>query len=141
MWANTFESRLTDWNRLRQGIQSIDSESLLIINDWWFRAPMITHNLHWADVHEWPDPWDLLADDKWCDLARGLGMLYTILMIDDTVRKNVQLIGTQDYNLVLVDSGKYILNWSPQVILNIHSIHQPILRTVSGEQIYNLIGE
>jgi hypothetical protein len=30
----------------------------------------------------WPDPWQLLSDDVYCEVARGLGILYTITLLD-----------------------------------------------------------
>lgn len=141
MWPVDFETRLTEWSHLRSSAQSLDTAALQSINDWWFRAPMINHHLHWDDAAQWPDPWDLLSENQWCDLARALGIVYTILMIDENMRHRVTLVSTCQDNLVLVDDGKYMLNWSPGELLNIHSVPHPILRTLTGEQLYQRIGQ
>lgn len=141
MWPVDFETRLTEWSSLRITAQTLDSSSLLAINNWWFRAPMINHNLHWDDAVQWPDPWALLAENQWCDLARALGMLYTIMMIDESMQHRVSLVGTCQDNLVQIDNGKYMLNWCPGELLNIHSVSHPIIRSLTGKQLYQLIGQ
>ena len=120
MWPRSFEDRLVSWNQLRTDCQDLDLESALYrVNQWWMRAPWHPYGLHWDDRPTWPDPWQLLEDTAFCDLARGLGMLYTIAMIDGTSLADSCLIETQNGNLVLIDGSKYILNWNADSIVNI----------------------
>ena len=117
MWASTFEDRLRQWHDLRALRHSDPEHWLLCVNDWWFRVPTVNHYLHWHYKDQWPDPWQLLADDVYCELARALGMLYTIII--DSPSTNDALLATDDnHNLVLVEQGKYILNWCPGDIVN-----------------------
>ena len=95
-------------------------EWLLQINDWWYRAPVTARTVIWEDHQRWPDPWTLLSQDRICDLARALGMLYTVMMPHHSTH-NISLVQTDHDNLVLVDQGKYILNWAPGQLLNIRS--------------------
>lgn len=139
MWPLTFEERLQQWHLLRTTAAKMPIEQQLhAINDWWFRAPIVNRHLQWEHYPDWPDPWDLLAKDQWCDLARGLGIMYTILMIDDS--KDVSLAHCGKDNLVLVDQGKYILNWSPRELLNIDSTNIQILRQVAGVELHKNLG-
>jgi hypothetical protein len=93
--------------------------ALKAINIWWFGAPWRPYYLHWDDQAGWPDPWQLLSDDIYCDLARGLGILYTITLLDRADMVPAELILTQDgSNLVQVAKEKYILNWESNCILN-----------------------
>jgi hypothetical protein len=120
MWPKIFDARLASWNFLREHVQDLDSQPCLeAINDWWFRSPWRPYYLHWDDQNTWPDPWQLLSDDIYCDLARGLGILYTVNLLDRTDLAPADLILTQDgANLVLVAKEKYILNWSTDTIVN-----------------------
>jgi hypothetical protein len=89
------------------------------INAWWQQTPWKPYYLHWDDQPRWPDPWQLLSDDVYCDLAKSLGILYTISMLDRADMADAELILTDDgRNLVLVDKTKYILNWSPDSVVN-----------------------
>jgi hypothetical protein len=60
-----------------------------------------------------------LNDNVYCDLARALGILYTISLLDRADLTDAALVLTQDgHNLVVVDKSKYILNWSPDTVVN-----------------------
>ena len=119
-WPVNFSSRLESWNQLRDSCQTLPIESALsAINTWWFDVPWKPYYLHWDDQTFWPDPWQLLSDNWYCDLARGLGILYTITLLDraDLTSATLVLTETGD-NLVLVDNLKYILNWDRDTIVN-----------------------
>mgnify|MGYP003336154633 CR=1 FL=1 len=120
MWPKDFADRLTAWSDLRAQAQSMDcQEALEKINAWWFQIPWKPYYLHWDDLPMWPDPWQLLSDNIYCDLARGLGILYTISLLDraDLTSATLVLTETGD-NLVLVAKEKYILNWDRDTIVN-----------------------
>lgn len=122
MWETEYQARLADWNRLRQAAQPLDQhDQLLLINDWWFRAPIVNRVLRWDNYEEWPDPWNLLTNNGYCDLARALGIVYTLMMLSSPQYTDLEIITTEKGNLVQVDSGKYILNWAPGEMLNINS--------------------
>ncbi len=142
MWPTDFESRLRDWNDLRDRCQSMTdiSEIVNTINDWWFRVPTVNHYLHWDYQDEWPNAWELLHEDTYCELARALGMLYTLSMIDSPTLPEVELIQCDKGNLVLIDHGKYILNWAPRSVLNITSQSLTIRRRVGIKELEHLMG-
>ena len=120
MWPTTFDSRLASWTFLREQCQNLPVEPALArINDWWFRAPWRPYYLHWDDQNSWPNPWQLLSDNEYCEVARGLGILYTITLLDRVDLAPVRLVLTESgANLVLVSKEKYILNWEPNSIVN-----------------------
>jgi hypothetical protein len=120
MWLPNFSDRLSSWNLLRTQCQPLDTGlALTTINSWWFYSPWKPYYLHWDDIRDWPDPWQLLSDNYYCDVARGLGILYTITLLDraDLADATLVLTETGD-NLVLVDKSKYILNWDQDITVN-----------------------
>ena len=119
-WPVSFESRLDSWTQLRNQAKSLPVDAALAaINAWWFNSPWTGYHLHWDDQADWPDPWQLLDDNIFCEVARGLGILYTITLLDRADLGPAELILTQDgHNLVLVAKSKYILNWDKTSILN-----------------------
>ena len=85
MWKTTYQERLADWVRLRQAAAPLtQSEQLILINDWWFRAPIVNHLIHWENPKAWPTPWVLLNNNGYCELARALGIVYTIMTVSYT---------------------------------------------------------
>ena len=120
IWPVTFSTRLESWNQLRDQTQNLPLEVALgDINAWWFNCPWKPYYLHWDDLPNWPDPWQLLSDDVYCEVARGLGILYTITLLERADMAPADLILTEDgTNLVLVAKEKYILNWESDSIVN-----------------------
>lgn len=121
MWPKTFAERLESWNYLKRRATALDLEPALeAINHWWFQTPWTAYHLHWDDRETWPDPWQLLSDNIYCPLARGLGIMYTITLIDRPDLQDAVLAEFTADNLVQVAGGKYILNWAPASMLNIN---------------------
>ena len=140
MWPRTFAERLESWNQLRTQASTADVETALnAINSWWFQTPWRAYHLHWDDRASWPDPWQLLSDDLYCPLARGLGILYTITMLDRLDLQDAVLVEVDSDNLVLVNKKKYILNWDPEQMLNITLGHFKTHHSITQEQIQQQI--
>jgi PHD/YefM family antitoxin component YafN of YafNO toxin-antitoxin module len=54
-----------------------------------------------------------------CEVARGLGILYTITLLDRADVDSVELVLTDaGHNIVLVNKSKYILNWDKSTVVN-----------------------
>jgi hypothetical protein len=142
VWPDRYEERLAQWRQLRDANQDNPLEqALLTINDWWQSAPVVNHYLHWDDLTEWPDPWQLLADNHFCSLAKALGIVYTIQMTgrSDVTSMYIADNGDSGDNLVLVNEGKYILNWAPGELLNITSKQVSIKRSIDSKVVVKKI--
>lgn len=136
MWAKTFPERLQEWAALREQCAQLDPKSALEqINSWWFNCPWRPYHLHWDDRESWPDPWQLLDDNVYCPLARGLGILYTITLLDRPDMQDAVLTEVENDNLVLVANEKYILNWDGDEIVNINPGRQNLRRRISQQDI------
>ena len=136
MWHANFGDRLAAWNQLRtQSLSQSGPQALATINAWWFQTTWIPYHLHWDDRDNWPDPWQLLEDNIYCGLARGLGILYTIAIINHPDINDAVLIEVGSDNLVLINKKKYILNWDRDEIVNINLGQQNPRHSISLEQI------
>ena len=131
MWPSQFERRLAAWNDLRNNSADNLPALLQSINFWWNQSPWCPYHLHWDDRAVWPDPWQLLSDNVYCDLARALGIMYTIILLDRPDLSKSCIIETDAGNLVQIDHGKYILNWGQDIVLN---------NNLEQQQIKNIIG-
>jgi hypothetical protein len=136
MWPRTFEERLASWNHLRQDCADTDvSQCLLNINQWWHHTPWTPYYLHWDDQADWPDPWQLLHDNIYCGLARALGIMYTIILLDRNDLQDAEINESENDNLVLIQAGKYILNWEPDAIVNIITEPSKVSRRITQLQL------
>jgi hypothetical protein len=130
MWPVLFEERLSSWVHLRQHAPTQDIESMLHdINLWWGRCPTVNRYLHWDDK----------SNNNFCNLAKALGIVYTILMVEHPDVKQIQIAQTDEDNLVLINHGKYILNWTPREVVNIESINTSIKKTIDASELIHFI--
>ena len=145
MWPVGYEECLQSWVQLRQDCTNKPfQEQLNQIAGWWGHAPQAKHAVHWHDKENWPNPWELLADNSYDELAIALGISYTILMID-SINTTVELAQAKDSSLsdsyiVLVDDRKYILNYDPWLAVNSEQTDFTILNTVEQDQLLKKIG-
>ena len=127
MWNLKPDERLREWKALRKeiGQQSID-EACKRTSHLWSYAPYVNHYLDPdknTSAISWPDPWQLLHDNYYCDLAKALGMLYT-LYLSGHKPADIELLICRDnssrqfYNLVSLSGGKYTLNFEFDTVVN-----------------------
>jgi hypothetical protein len=114
----------------------------LEVDSFWQRVPTQNHYLHTDYIKDWPNPWQLLSDNTYCNYARALGMIYTLLLLGN---KNIDLVDAVDDNsnevvLVLVDDAKYVLNYWPDTVVNNHISNFTITRQHDLTPLYSKIG-
>ena len=76
-----------------------------------------------------------MSDNIYCDIARGLGIVYTITMLDRDDLQDAKLVEEGQNNLVLIQSRKYILNYTPDDILNTYLESGKVRRELTQQQI------
>lgn len=136
MWQKTFAERLTEWAELRSRCEALPPvEALHTIVEWWHHSPWQPYYLHWDDLSKWPDPWQLLADNVYCTVAKSLGIVYTITMMNHVDLTTAELVQTEDNDdLVLVNGGKYVINMIASPVVNTNSAVK-IKRKISQQQL------
>jgi len=121
MWQSHPERRLIAWANLRNACKDNPNLESVITNihNWWQQAPMVLRYLHTDLIDEWPDPWELIAENTYCSLAKCLGMCYTIRMLDrqDIHNLCISEVNNNDY-IVQVNNGLYTMNWNVDSIVN-----------------------
>ena len=138
-----YEYRLRSWAELRNNLKDLDiAQQCIEIDRFWQRAPMVDHYLHTDFIKDWPDPWQLLNDNTYCEYARALGMIYTHILLGT---KNIELVDAKDDNsnelaLVLVDNAKYVLNYWPETVVNNQITDFVIIRKHDITPLYSKIG-
>jgi len=122
MWQPRFDDRLLEWRELRTQAAHLKLEDAIgTIDKWWQRAPLTNHYLHIDEYEKWPLPWDLLADDIYCDLAKCLGIVYTLMLIKHKDIQSIDILQLEDFYCVRVNND-YILNYIPNEIVNSNTL-------------------
>jgi hypothetical protein len=116
-----YETRLKSWYDLRKSLENSDIKTIcLAIDKWWQYAPLVNHHLHLDEIETWPGPWDLLLENNYCQIARGLGMVYTLQLVGI---KDIDFCIAIDDNseecpLVMVDRAIYVMNYYPNTVIS-----------------------
>lgn len=143
MWSQDFESRLREWRQLRLDCQDLPlAEQLNTINNWWSHAPRVNHVIHWNDQDNWLGPWDLLAENGYCELASAFGLAYTILLVNKNVNIEIQQ-ATDEFGsdcIILVVNNDYILNWDISSVISKEQQKFKIKDTIDNNVINQLLG-
>ena len=123
MWNLLPHERLRTWQEFRNSVSEMPpKEALDKIEHLWSYAPYVKNYLHYDLVNEFPGPWELIYDNYYCNLAKALGIMYTVYLsgqdVDVEIRVYVDESFTEQYNLVYIDKGKYVLNLIHDEVVN-----------------------
>jgi hypothetical protein len=139
-----YPARLRTWHNLREVLKEADMQTICVeVDRFWQRVPLSAHYLHPADIVDWPGPWELISDNDYCIYARGLGMIYTLMLLGIN---NIDFVEAIDYNrenvvLVLVDDAKYVINYWPNSVLNISLADFTVTKQINISSIKKKIGK
>jgi hypothetical protein len=124
MWFDgRLEQRIVAWRKFRNGL-SIWPDDLERVAAAWAKAP-IRNYLTQDEEDKWPDPWQLISDNIYCDIAVALGIFYTLHFSSYPQKQGLRMVGYRlrsshkEVNLVLCEGDKYVLNYELGRIVNI----------------------
>jgi len=131
MFQQKPEDRLRSWRDFRSTLDILPLESALArVAEYWARAPFAPYHLDPESVDTWPNPWELVDENVYCDIAKCLGIVYTMLLtkhrmdLDIEVRVYENPKNLHEYNLAWFNQGKYILNMIDGAIVNIKQVEE-----------------
>lgn len=114
-WLGRPEQRLRSWRQFRLYLEKLSpSDAVAEVCKEWSMAPFVTKYLRPYDNVDWPDPWTLLNDGKFCNLAKALGIFYTLTLCIHFKDAPVELkiysdLSNEHYDLVFIDT--LVLNY------------------------------
>jgi len=123
------EPRLRAWREFRASLSFMPLETALdAVREFWSTAPFAPYYLDPAKPESWPTPWELIAENYYCDVAKALGILYTVKFSTHGPVLDAEILNCEEsgtgfaYNLVYLAQGKYVLNYADDAVVNIESI-------------------
>lgn len=117
------DERLVRWRAFRKNLDTLTlDEAVKATNELWLRCPFSPYYLDPQKPEDWPDPWTLLTENWYCDIAKALGMLYTIKYTKHDPNVELRMYHdpstNYDYNLAWIEDGKYVLNLEADEVVN-----------------------
>ena len=127
------EDRLRSWRDFRHTLDSLPlDEALDQTAKLWANSPFVPYYLDTDQINLWPDPWTLVDENIYCDIARCLGIVYTMLLSSHGANLDVEIRVYKDpkkhheFNLACFDQGKYILNMIDGEVVNIKTVEETL---------------
>ena len=133
MWKLETSERLARWRDFRKSLDALSlADACQATAEFWHTCPFNPYYLDPADPDSWPTAWDLITENYYCDLAKSLGIVYTLHFSNHTADLNPQIHIYNDpetgyvYNLSVLAQGKYVINFLDNKIVNIESINKKL---------------
>ena len=125
--------RLDRWKSFRFSLNEFSiGKAVELTNELWAACPFTPFYLDPAEPNTWPDPWTLLEENYYCDLAKVLAIIYTLHLCNHGQTLNPELriyINTKTrhtYHIAYLCDGKYVLNLIEGEIVNKQHINQEL---------------
>lgn len=123
--------RLDRWKSFRYSLNEFSiGKAVELTNELWAACPFTPFYLDPENPKSWPDPWTLLEENYYCDLAKVLGIIYTLHLCNHGADLRPELriyLNTKTrhtYHIAYLCDGKYVLNLIEGEILNKEHINQ-----------------
>ena len=81
MKNSTYEVRLAEWSSFRQSLE-ISNDPIQDVIDYYKQVPVVSIHTDPYDMSSWPDPWELVYENEYCEYCILLGMCYTLQLTD-----------------------------------------------------------
>jgi hypothetical protein len=111
----TGNERIVEWKKFRNQLETSEAP-LSEVAVYWSRAPFVNDFLDPNDPSKWPDPWHLVLDNRYDDLAISLGIAYTLKLTTRFMIENIEIhmsiLDDKKGKKYPVTIGDYALNWS-----------------------------
>ena len=90
MFYGRFEDRLESWTELRQELET-HPDPLNKVVESWSQAPLSSRTCDPYDPASWPDPWELVSENEYCDFTKILAIYYTLSLTDRFQDKHFEI--------------------------------------------------
>jgi hypothetical protein len=115
--------RLTAWKHFRETLETSNTP-FEDVADLWGHAPFVSHYLDHQNPEEWPDPWTLIANGNFDELAIVIGMLYTIKLTQRFMNSQIEIHTStspeeKDPIYMLIIDNTYVINYEYRTVSSI----------------------
>jgi len=129
MFDSFGNERLIKWKDFRQQLETSQTPFMDVAR-FWSKAPFVNPFIDPSNFTQWPDPWHLILDDRFDDLAIVLGMLYTIKLtqrfMDSNFEIHTSITGEKrSQKFFLVVDNKHVLNYEYASAVDIGQLLDP----------------
>lgn len=122
LWLSSSEDRIISWRKYRQFLETLNFDDALDnAEQIWRHAPKINKiKFDMLDIDQWPDPWQLLSNQTYCNLSQALGLFYTICLSKHSTEEIAIQISEDDFGELhaVVITKKHKINFMAKKQIN-----------------------
>lgn len=125
--------RLARWKSFRKKLDLLPiDQAIKETMEFWETCPFMPFYLDAADPESWPNPWQLIDENYYCDLAKVLGIVYTLHLSSHRSKLDPEILVYYDpeskytYHIAQFCQGKYVINLVEGEVLNKQHINQKL---------------
>lgn len=133
MFKSNPAERINLWRNFRLELDSMQLDSALdATQNFWQKCPFVPFYLEVLNPKSWPNPWDLIVENHYCDVAKALGIVYTLHLTShrNTLNPEIRIYHDTNtrhmYHIAYFCQGKYVLNLIEGEIVNKEHINQEL---------------
>lgn len=118
MFKKDYEDRLVLWNEFRHSLE-LSSTPIDDAVKFYSQAPKSKLSVDPWDKTTWPNPWELLKENIYCEFNRVLGVCYSLQLTDCFKEADFEIHISTDNNLgyvYLLEVNNKIIGWDEFVI-------------------------
>lgn len=81
MLSRTYEDRLIAWKNLRSRLD-YEEDPVQCAIDFWKPIPEVSRSIDPYDAKTWPDPWEMIEENSFCEYTKVLAIGYTLMLTE-----------------------------------------------------------
>lgn len=129
MFSKSYEERLAIWSQFRSKIET-SNNPLQDVIDFYKPAPTVSINTDPWTKEYWPNPWELIHENQYCDFCRVLGYCFSLQLTDRFKEKNFEIhIVTNDelgYEYLLFVDDSWVLGYDKNKPIHVTDIAEKL---------------
>jgi hypothetical protein len=81
MFTKKYEDRLQEWRDFRVSLETAE-DTIQSAVDQYAKAPTVSIQTDPWDRDSWPNPWELILENQYCEFCKLLGICYSLQLTD-----------------------------------------------------------
>lgn len=138
MFDKKYEERLISWATFRDSLEESE-DPLRQCLELYNTAPLVSMYTDPWDTSTWPDPWQLLDENQYCEFNIVLGMCYSLQLtkrfsvVDFEIHICIDEVKSDMHYLLIIDN-KYVLGYDRGAVMTTDLLP----KTLKPQQTYRM---
>lgn len=123
-WNNLrADKRIAAWRQHRLSLKTLPiNQALLEIANFFADMPLGPRTIDFYNPNTWPDPWDILADIKFCENSISLMMYYTVISVFPDANIKMYVIDDTEQRFMVPVVDGIVLNYYPRDVIELNNL-------------------